>query len=173
MILSCVIKQRGIYLWGEMRDGLRGIPCSPTQLCELQTTVGLCTCTLGWEGWVKGDSLWPNMVVWATDNCWPVHMLSGMGVHSEKWPWPMVECGHLHIWIANSVVYCTPPHTALENATLGHFDWMTSRLPGLSSHILRNLIPTLHCMRFKAWVQYLWKLGPVIWGSFRSPRNQR
>ena len=52
---------------------LRGIPCDPTQLCQLQTTVGLCTCTLGWavsesivgrdEGCVKRDSLWPNMVV--------------------------------------------------------------------------------------------------------------
>ena len=40
------------------------------------------------EGWVKGDSLQPNMVVSAVDNCWPVHMHSGMGVHSEKWPWP-------------------------------------------------------------------------------------
>ena len=52
---------------------LRGIPCSQTQLCELQTAVGLCACTLGWavsesivgrdEGRVKGDSLQPNMVV--------------------------------------------------------------------------------------------------------------
>ena len=33
---------------GEMWDVLRGIPCSPKQLCELQTTVGLCACTLGW-----------------------------------------------------------------------------------------------------------------------------
>ena len=40
------------------------------------------------EGWVKGDSLQPNMVVSATDNCWPVCMYSGIGVHSEKWPWP-------------------------------------------------------------------------------------
>ena len=37
---------------------------------------------------LKGDSLWPNTVVSAADNCWPVHMHSGMGVHSEKWPWP-------------------------------------------------------------------------------------
>ena len=59
MILSCVyIKQRGIYLWG--RD----------------------------EGCVKGDSLQCNMVVSAADNCWPVLMHSGMGVHSEKCPWP-------------------------------------------------------------------------------------
>ena len=55
----------------------------------------------------------------AADNCWPVHMHSGMGVCSEKWPWPMVECVHPHIWIATSVVYCTPPCTALENATPG------------------------------------------------------
>ena len=34
----------------------------------------------------------------------------------------MVECGHPHIWIANSAVYCTPPHTALENATLVIWD---------------------------------------------------
>ena len=55
MILSCVyIKQKGIYLWGEMRDMLRGIPCGH------------------------------NTVVSATDNCWPMHMHSGMGVHSEK-----------------------------------------------------------------------------------------
>ena len=59
MILSCVyIKQRGIYLWG--RDG----------------------------GHVKGDSLQCNTVVSAADNCWSVHMHSGMGVCSEKWPWP-------------------------------------------------------------------------------------
>ena len=38
------------------------------------------------EGHVKGDSLQPNTVVSATDNCWPVHMHSGMGVRSEKWP---------------------------------------------------------------------------------------
>ena len=44
----CYHKQRGIYLWGEMRDVLRGIPCSQTQLCQPQTAVGLCTCTLGW-----------------------------------------------------------------------------------------------------------------------------
>ena len=30
----------------------------------------------------------------------------------------MVECRHLHFWIANSAVYHTPPCTALENATL-------------------------------------------------------
>ena len=29
----------------------------------------------------------------------------------------MVECRHPHFWIANCAVYCTPPHTALENAT--------------------------------------------------------
>ena len=40
------------------------------------------------EGQVKGDSLQPNTVVSAVDNCWPVHMHSGMGVCSEKWPWP-------------------------------------------------------------------------------------
>ena len=28
-----------------------------------------------------------------------------------------VECRHPHFWIANSAVYCTPPCTALENAT--------------------------------------------------------
>ena len=28
---------------------------------------------------VKGDSLWPNTVVSAADNCWPVHMHSGDG----------------------------------------------------------------------------------------------
>ena len=60
-------------LWEELRDILRGIPCRPTWLCQLQTAVGLCTCTLGWavsesivgraEGHVKGDSLWPNTVV--------------------------------------------------------------------------------------------------------------
>ena len=44
-------------------------------------------------------------------------MHSGMGVRSEKWPWPVVECGHPHIWIANSAVYRTPPRTAFENAT--------------------------------------------------------
>ena len=66
---------------------LRGIPYGQTQLCELQTTVGLCACTLGW------------------------------GVHSEKWPWPVVECRHPHIWIADSAVYRTPPRTAVENAT--------------------------------------------------------
>ena len=71
------------------------------------------------EGWVKGDSLWPNMVVSAADNCWPVCMHSGMWVCSEKWPWPVVECGHPHIWIANSAVYRTPPRTALKNATPG------------------------------------------------------
>ena len=49
MILSCVtINKRGIYLWAEMRDVLRGIPCGPTWLCQLQTAVGLCACTLGW-----------------------------------------------------------------------------------------------------------------------------
>ena len=68
-------------------------------------------------GHVKGGSLQPNMVVLAADNCWPVCMHSGMGVCSEKWPWPVVECGHPHIWIANSAVYRTPPRTALENAT--------------------------------------------------------
>ena len=31
------------------------------------------------DGWVKGDSLQPNMVVSAMDNCWPVCMHSGMG----------------------------------------------------------------------------------------------
>ena len=34
-------------------DLLRGIPCSATQLCQPQTTVGLCACTLGWESTVK------------------------------------------------------------------------------------------------------------------------
>ena len=29
-----------------------------------------------------------DMVVSAADNCWPVHMYSGMGIRSEKWPWP-------------------------------------------------------------------------------------
>ena len=69
------------------------------------------------EGCVKGGSLQPNTVVSAADNCWPVHMHSGMGVHSEKWPWPVVECRHPHIWIVNSAGYRTPPRTALENAT--------------------------------------------------------
>ena len=32
----------------------------------------------------------------------------------------MVECRHLHFWIANSAVYRTPPCTALENATPVH-----------------------------------------------------
>ena len=32
---------------------LRGIPYSQTQLCEPQTTVGLCACTLGWGSAVK------------------------------------------------------------------------------------------------------------------------
>ena len=58
---------------GDSSGMCKGIPCSQTQLCEPQTTVGLCTCTLGWavsesivgrdEGHVKGDSLQPNMVV--------------------------------------------------------------------------------------------------------------
>ena len=43
------------------------------------------------EECVKGGFLQPNTVVLATDNCWSMHMHSGMGVHSEKWPWPVVE----------------------------------------------------------------------------------
>ena len=92
----CYHKQRGIYMWGEMRDVLRGIPCSPRRLCQLQTAVGLCACTLGWavsesivgivQGCVRGFPAWPNTVVWAADNCWPVHMHSGMGC---KW----IYCG--------------------------------------------------------------------------------
>ena len=38
---------KGIYC-GDSLGTYKGIPCSPTRLCELQTTVGLCTCTLGW-----------------------------------------------------------------------------------------------------------------------------
>ena len=43
------------------------------------------------EGRVKGDSLWPNMVVSTADNCWPVHMHSGMGGHSER---QLLACAH-------------------------------------------------------------------------------
>ena len=46
------------------------------------------------EGCVKGDSLWPNTVVSATDNCWSVCMHSGMGVHSER---QLLACAHA-IW---------------------------------------------------------------------------
>ena len=38
---------KGIYC-GDSLGTYKGIPCSPTQLCEPQTTVGLCACTLGW-----------------------------------------------------------------------------------------------------------------------------
>ena len=33
---------------GEMRDVLRRIACSPKWLCQPQTAVGMCACTLGW-----------------------------------------------------------------------------------------------------------------------------
>ena len=91
------------------------------------------------EGQVKGDSLQPNTVVSAVDNCWPVYMHSGMGVHSEKWPWPMVECGHLHSWIANSAVYHTPPRTALENAT-PIFSWAGIFLV-MTRHVCLSISP--------------------------------
>ena len=32
-----------------------------------------------------------------------------------------MECGHPHIWIADSAVYRTPPRTAVENATPGFY----------------------------------------------------
>ena len=38
---------------GRDEGHVKGIPCSPTWLCEPQTTVGLCTCTLGWGSAVK------------------------------------------------------------------------------------------------------------------------
>ena len=62
MISSCVYIEQCSFIHyiteesicgGEMRDMLRGIPCGATQLCQLQTTVGLCTCTLGWGSAVK------------------------------------------------------------------------------------------------------------------------
>ena len=43
------------------------------------------------EGHVKGDSLQPNTVVSAADNCWPVCMHSEMGVHSER---QLLACVH-------------------------------------------------------------------------------
>ena len=79
MISSCVTIM--------MRDVLRGIPCGPGWLCQLQTAVGLCACTLGWGSAVKnGHSLW-----WSADT--------------------------RIFWIADSAVYHTPPRTAVENAT--------------------------------------------------------
>ena len=73
---------------GIVQGCVRGIPCSPNMwgemrdVCQLQTTVGLCACTLGWavsesivgivQGCVRG---FPAVQTWLCelqDNCWSV-----------------------------------------------------------------------------------------------------
>ena len=49
MISSCVTINKEESICGRDEGHvLRGIPCGPIQLCQPQTAVGMCTCTLGW-----------------------------------------------------------------------------------------------------------------------------